>query len=129
MNNPIYKSGVAEEAVMTTGFYVNDGSTIYYIDDDGAGNLRLFYYSSVDYSKVFVNSKIGTVNYETGELKVNSLFVSGLAESDFEFIIKPQSNDILGRHNQIVNIDTEYLTLNIIQETTPLSHISSSSRT
>lgn len=129
LNNPIYKSGVAEEAVMTTGFYINNGTTIYYIDDDGVGNLRLFYYNPLDYTKVFVNSTIGTVNYTTGELKINSLFVYGLTGSDFEFIIKTQSNDVVSMHNQIVNIDPQYLTINVIQETTPLSHLVSSSRT
>jgi hypothetical protein len=129
LNNPIYKSGVPEQAVMTTGFYINNGQTVYYIDDDGVGNLRLFYYNQLDYTKVFVNSTIGTVNYITGELKVTSLFVSGLTGSDFEFIIKTQSNDIISKHNQIVNIDPTYLTINVVQETTPLSHLVSSSRT
>jgi hypothetical protein len=129
LSNPIYKSGVAEEAVMTAGFYVNNQETLHYIDDDGAGNLRLFYYNPLDYTKVFVNSKIGTVNYDTGELKVNSLFVSGLDGSDFEFIIKTQSDDVICKHNQIVNIDATFLTINIEQEVTPLSHKLASGRT
>lgn len=129
LNNAVYKSGVAEEAIMTTGFYINDSQTIHYIDDDGAGKLRLFYYSPLDYTKVFVNRSIGTVNYDTGEVKINSLFVSGLAESDFELIVKTQSNDIIGKHNQIVNIEAMHLKINIIQETTPNTHIASSSRT
>ena len=105
LNNPIYQSGVAEEAVMTNGFYINNGTTAYYIDDDGAGNLRLFYYNPLDYAKVFVNTKVGSVNYSTGELKVFSLLVSGLVESDLQFIVKPQSNDIVSTQNQIVNIE------------------------
>lgn len=129
LSNPIYKSGVAEEAVMTAGFYVNNNETVHYIDDDGAGNLRLFYYNPLDYTKVFVNSKIGTVNYDTGELKINSLFVSGVTGSDFEFIIKPQSDDVISKHNQIVNIDPTYLTINIEQEVTPLAHKLASGRT
>lgn len=130
LNNAIYKSGVAEEAVMTTGFYINNlEDKVHYIDDDGLGNLRLFYYNALDYSKIFVNSKIGTVNYDTGELKINSLTVTDLANSDFEFIIKTQSNDIVSKHNQIVNIDPTYLTINIVQETASSSHIASSSRT
>ena len=129
LSNAIYKSGVAEESVMTTGFYVNNQETIHYIDDDGAGNLRLFYYNPLDYTKVFVNSKIGTVNYDTGELKINSLFVSGLTGSDFEFIIKPQSDDIISKHNQIVNIDTTYLTINVEQEINSASHKLASGRT
>ena len=129
LSNPVYKSGVAEEAVMTAGFYINDQQTVHYIDDDGAGNLRLFYYNPLDYTKVFVNSKIGTVNYDTGELKVNSLFVTGLVDSDFEFIVKTQSDDIISKHNQIVNIDPSYLIINVEQEITPQSHKLASGRT
>ena len=128
LNNPVYKSGVAEESILTTGFYINDTDTIHYIDDDGRGKLRLFYYNPLDYTKVFVNSNIGTVNYDTGEVKLNSLFVSGLAESNFELIVKTESNDIMGMHNQIVNIEAMHLKINVIQETTPTTHIVSSSR-
>ena len=129
LNNPIYQSGVPEEAVMTTGFYINNGTTQYYIDDDGNGNLRLFYYNPLDYAKVFVNNNVGSVNYTTGELKIFSLFISGLVESNLEFIIKTQSNDIVSSQNQIVNIDSFYLNVNVIQETSPLSHTIVSSRT
>lgn len=129
LSNPVYKSGVAEESVMTTGFYVNNNETVHYIDDDGAGNLRLFYYNPLDYTKVFVNNKIGTVNYDTGELKINSLFVSGVTGSDFEFIIKLQSDDVISKHNQIVNIDPTYLTINVEQEVSPLAHKLASGRT
>lgn len=129
LNNPVYKSGVAEESIITTGFYINDTDTIYYLDDDGKGKLRLFYYNPLDYTKVFVNTNVGSVNYDTGEVKINSLFVSGLAESNFELIVKTESNDIMGMHNQIVNIELTHLKINVVQETTPTSHIVSSSRT
>jgi hypothetical protein len=129
LNNPVYQSGVAEEAVMTSGFYINNQETVYYIDDDGQGNLRLFYYNPLDYSKVFTNPKIGSVNYDTGELKVNSLFVSGLVQSDLEFIIKPQSDDVVSKHNQIVDIHAPHLKINIIQETGSGTHKFASSRT
>lgn len=129
LNNPVYKSGVAEESIITTGFYINDTDTIHYLDDDGKGKLRLFYYNPLDYTKVFVNTNVGSVNYDTGEVKINSLFVSGLAESNFELIVKTESNDIMGMHNQIVNIELAHLKINVVQETTPTSHIVSSSRT
>jgi hypothetical protein len=129
LNNAIYKAGVAEEAVMTAGFYINDQEVMHYIDDDGSGNLRLFYYNPLDYTKVFVNSKIGTVNYDTGDLKINSLFVTGVVGSDFEFIIKPESDDVVSKHNQIVNIDPTYLTINMEQEVSSISHKLASART
>lgn len=129
MGNQIYSSGVPEESVMSNAFYIDDSGVKYYIDDDALGNLRLFYYNPQDYTKVFTNLKAGTVNYTTGILVINNLFVAGIAESDLEVIIKPQSNDILSKHNQIVNINTQYLTINTIQELTGSSHQFVSSRT
>jgi hypothetical protein len=128
LNNSIYQPGVPEEAVLTNGFYVGSTDTIYYIDDDGIGNLRLFYYNPDTFVKVFVNTSIGTVNYETGELYISSLFISGIVESDLEFIIKTKSNDIVSKFNQIVNIDANLLKINVIQEMSSTDHKGSSSR-
>ena len=129
MGNRIYSSGVPIESVMTNAFYIDDTLTKYYIDDDAIGNLRLFYYNAQDFSKVFKNLTIGTVNYSTGVLIVNNLFVTGLAESNFEFIIKPQSNDIVSKQNQIVNIDYLRLSITCIPEITGTAHKFASSRT
>lgn len=129
VGNQIYASGVAEEAVMTNAFYIDDSGTKYYIDDDAIGNLRLFYYNPLDYSKVFTNTKIGTVNYMTGVVSIVNLFVTGVVESDFQIIIKPQSNDILSKHNQIVNINLDNLTINAITEISGSAHQFASSRT
>ena len=129
LNNSVFKAGVAEEAVMTNGFYINDSGVAHFIDDDGAGNLRLFYYNPLDFSKVFVNNAIGSVNYDTGQLKINALFVTGLSDSNFEFIIKPQSDDIVSVENQIVNIDSDYLTIVMEQEITSATHKLASGRT
>jgi hypothetical protein len=129
LNNPIYNSGVAEESVMTNGFYINSIDPVaHYIDDDANGNLRLFYYNPLDYTKVFVDKTIGTVNYITGELSISSLFVTGVVESDLQFIIKPQSDDIVSKENQIVNIDENMLTINVVQEVNSSSHQFASSR-
>lgn len=129
ISNQIASSGVPEEAVMTNAFYVDATGTKYYIDDDAVGNLRLFYYNPQNYSKVFTNLKIGTVNYLTGLIVVNNLFVTGVAESDLQFIIKPKSNDIVSKHNEIVDINSSYLTIVAVQEYSSLSHQFASSRT
>lgn len=129
ISNQIASSGVPEEAVMTNAFYVDATGTKYYIDDDAVGNLRLFYYNPQNYSKVFTNLKIGTVNYLTGLIVVNNLFVTGVAESDLQFIIKPQSNDIISKHNEIVDINSTYLTIVAVQEYSSLTHQFASSRT
>jgi len=129
ISNQIYSSGVPEQSVMTNAFYIDSTGVKYYIDDDAAGNLRLFYYNPQDYSKVFTNLKIGTVNYLTGTIVVNNLFVTGVVESDLQFIIKPQSNDILSKHNEIVNISLDYLSISTVQELSGSTHQFASSRT
>jgi len=129
IGNRIYSSGVPVEAVMTNAFYIDDSGTKYYIDDDALGNLRLFYYNPLDYSKVFTNLKIGTVNYTAGTISITNLFVTGVAESNLEVIIKPQSNDILSKHNQIVNISLDNLTIKVVSELSGTSHQFASSRT
>lgn len=128
LNNPIFTAGVPEEAVITEGFYISNDNVPHYIDDDGNGKLRLFYLNPSDFSKVFVNASVGTVNYDTGELNIPSLFLYGLVSSDFEFIIKPRSNDIVGVFNQIVNIDSNRLSINLIQESASSSHKVATSR-
>lgn len=127
MSNPIYSAGVPEEAVLTNGFYINS-DVVYYIDDDGIGNLRLFYVDQTTYEKVIVNSKVGTVDYENGILIVNSLYVSGIVESELQFIIKTQSNDIISKNNQIVDINNLYLTVTSVRETSSAFHKATSSR-
>lgn len=129
IGNPIYNSGVAEESVMTNPFNIDESGVSHYIDDDALGNLRLFYYNPKDYSKVFVNSKVGTVNYKMGQLVINSLFVTSVVESDLEIIIKPQSNDIISKHNQIVIISAKHLEINTVQELAGTTHSFASSRT
>jgi hypothetical protein len=127
MGNPIYFSGVPEEAVMTNGFYIDNTQVKHYIDDDAAGNLRLFYYNEADYTKVFKDLKIGTVEYDTGFLDIPNIFISGVVESDLEIIIKPQSNDVVSKHNQIVDINTINITMS--EEITGSTHKFASSRT
>ena len=117
LNNPIYDAGVAEEAILTNGFFIDATDRVYYIDDDGVGKLRLFYYSSDTYKKVFASTNYGTINYQSGIITVNNLNVKGVVESNLEFIVKPHSNDILSKQNQIVIIDENLLNVTAIRET------------
>ena len=125
--NSIYSSGVPEESILTNGFYINS-TTVYYIDDDGVGNLRLFYIDPTSYEKIVVNSSLGTVDYVNGKIVVNNLYVSGIVESELQIIAKLQSNDIVSKNNQIVDINSSYLKVTSIAETSGITHRSASSR-
>ena len=124
--NPIYTEHVAESAVKSHGFYVDGSTYIHYLEDDGVGNMQLFRHSDAEVNPplgviqnhVIVNPTIGTVDYATGYIKIQNLNITALAETTFEIIIKPQSNDVVSAFHQIARIEPSRLTISSIIDTT-----------
>jgi len=116
--NPIYNEKVPEEAFTSTGFYIDNTNIVYYLDDDGIGNIRLYSVIANTGTKVFKNLSIGTIDYENGTITVRGLRITNLLEANFYFIIKTQSYDVISVRNQIVDIPAERVTVNIIQDKT-----------
>lgn len=116
LGNPIYNELVPEEAFNTTGFYIDASDTIYYLDDDGLGNIRLYSKILSTGEKVYKNAKIGTVNYSTGVVSISGLRITNLVDPNFYFIIKTQSYDVVSVRNQIVNIPSDRITVNVIED-------------
>lgn len=117
MINPIYQSTIPQESVLTTGFYIPNSANVHYIDDDGQGKLRLFHLDA-NQNKVIVNAAIGTVTYSTGSIIVRDLTITSMADAAFEFVIKPDSYDVVPAYNQIVQVARAYLTVNVVNDFT-----------
>jgi hypothetical protein len=117
MINPIFNSTIPAESVLSTGFYIPNSANIHYIDDDGQGNLRLFYFDAQQ-NKFIVNPTIGEVNYSKGTLIVRNLTITSMADIKFEFILKPESYDVVTAYNQIVQISRTYLNVNVVNDMT-----------
>lgn len=122
--NPIYSSGQPEDSITTTAFYI-DGDTVneYYIDDDGKGNLRLYYLVSAT-ERNYVNNNIGTVTYSTGTINVPTLNITSLGTgvTAFKFFIKPSSYDVVTARNQISVILDDEITVNVITDSFSLGN-------
>jgi hypothetical protein len=95
----------------STGFKIDgDTTNIYFLDDDGNGNVRR--YSLSDSVRTYANSTQGTIDYSTGAITINSLNVSvvenirGAASTVIELTVTPSSNDVVPVRDQILNIDT-----------------------
>jgi hypothetical protein len=95
----------------STGFKVDgDTSTIFFLDDDGQGNVRR--YSLSGSIRIYANNTQGTISYATGQVTLNSLNVAsienirGAASTVIELTVIPQSNDVVPVRDQILNIDT-----------------------
>lgn len=111
--NPIYNS-LSEISVYTSGFYILGSDLIHYIEDDGAGNLRLFYYANL--TKQIVNAKIGTVNYSKGIIEVTGVFITSIIGAELNFTITPSSYDIVSVLDQLVEIPLNFITVNAISD-------------
>ena len=112
-SNPLYNPHSGHNAsdggiIASTGFYLG-GTTEYFFDDDGAGNLRI--YSLVDAARVYFDSEAGTVDYSDGTVKINPLSITNMSNVDGLVLGKirvtaiPNSNDIIPVRNQLLEID------------------------
>ena len=106
----------------STGFKIDgDADTIYFLDDDGQGNIRR--YSLSGSTRTYANNTQGTIDYSTGAITINSLNVSvvenirGAASTVIELTVTPQSNDVVPVRDQILNIDTANSTITVEADT------------
>ena len=114
-NNPFFHPHDGHNAdaggiIASTGFFIDGGSTEYFFDDDGKGNLRI--YSLVAGVRTYLNGQAGTVDYTNGVIKINSVQITSVSNVDgststrFRITVLPDSNDVIPVRNQLLEIDT-----------------------
>jgi hypothetical protein len=92
-----------------------------FFDDDGAGNLRIYYL--VSGVRTYHSETSGTVNYVTGLVSVNPVYITSVSNVDnnastaIRLTASPGSNDIVGKRNQIIEIDVINTTITGGQDT------------
>ena len=103
-------NSVAGGIIASTGFSLNDdGTTEYFFDDDGSGNLRIYSLSGL--TRVYFNSFAGTVDYANGKITIGSLNITSISNVDgststqIRITVLPASNDIIPVRNQVIEID------------------------
>jgi hypothetical protein len=114
--NPVYQSP-AGGSINTTGFFIDSTDTIYYISDDGIGRLFLYSLIPLTQQKVIKNANIGSVNYQTGQIKVNGLYLTNLAQTNLYFMIKTSSYDVIPVRNQLIDIPNARITVSVVEDT------------
>ena len=108
--NPHSGHNSAAGGILTsTGFKVTGSNEEMFLDDDGQGNVRRFYL--VSGVKTYANNTQGTIDYNTGQVTLNSLNIAsisnirGAASTVVEITVVPASNDVVPVRDQIVEID------------------------
>jgi len=97
--------------VSSTGFKITNDDSLneHFLDDDGAGNIRVYYLSGT--TRIYTDSTFGTINYTTGEIILTSAHITSISNVDgatstrVRITVRPNSNDIVPVRNQILSID------------------------
>ncbi len=117
--NPHSGHNASAGGILTsTGFKIDGNNNEMFLDEDGMGNVRRYYMNAG--IKVYENINQGTIDYETGTVTVNSLNIAsvsnirGKAATSIEIIVEPLSRDIVPVRNQVIEVDTD--TLSVISE-------------
>lgn len=109
--NPVTGYNASNGGILqSSGFKINgDNTNIYYLDDDGAGNIRR--YRLTGSTRIYAAANQGTINYTTGQITLNTLNITsienirGSSSTFIELTVVPKSNDIVPVRDQTLEID------------------------
>ena len=120
--NAIHNPHSGHTSVLSsTGFKVTGSENEMFLDDDSNGNVRRYYL--INGVKTYANATQGTVNYETGQVTINSLNVASISNirnvvsNVIEITVSPSSNDIVPVRNQVIEIDISNSNITVEQDT------------
>ncbi len=114
-SNALYNphSGHDSEAggiLESTGFLISGDTNEMFLNDDGMGNIRMFYLVGGT-TKTYKDNTAGTIDYKNGLVTLTSLDITsvsnvdGASSTEIRVIVKPESNDIIAVRNQVLEID------------------------
>ena len=113
-NNPLYNphsghNDLGGGIIASTGFKIDGRTEEMFFDDDGKGNLRMYYLQGS--ARTYYATQAGTVNYSTGVVSTNAYKfssvsnVDGLTSTQIRMTATPNSNDVVPVRNQLLEID------------------------
>jgi len=99
----------ADRGVFSTSF-IKDGLTCQ-LEDDGLGNIRIVRLTS---NSNFEVVKIGTIDYTTGDVKINNLSVDSFNGSGIKLYVKLTSRDYSSTLKNILKIKPEDISVTVV---------------
>lgn len=120
LGNAIKNSRTFEEAVLSSGFYIEGNSNICFIEDlpptlGHIGTMRMFYRDGAN-NKIYLRD-VGTIDYDKGIIIINNITIVALYTSEFKLVIVPAINDVESNKNQFVQIPSNKVSINPIVDT------------
>ena len=105
----------------STGFKISGNDNELFLDEDGRGNIRLYYL--VGSVRNYLDSTAGTIDYSSGQVVITSLNITsisnvdGVASTSVRVAVTPESKDIVAVRDQVLEIDLENSSVSSIVDT------------
>ena len=117
--NRIKQGTSTKPTVISSGFkIVGDDFNTYYLNDDGASSLRLYYVKGTGEYE-YVDGLWGTVDYSMGEIVINDLIISStsVANNQLQISGTPESNDIISLRETYLTEGIDKTTVSVVEDT------------
>ena len=96
--------GVTKPYNISSSKFTFANRTNCYFDDDGLGNIRIYYLSGTS-TRNYILNNAGTVDYNTGLIVLNNLLITDYDGDYLELVIDPEEYFVTPVRNQILLID------------------------
>ena len=117
--NRVNQQSSTDPAIISSGFkIVGDDINTYYLNDDGAGTLRLYYVKGTGEFE-YIDGLWGSVDYDMGEIVINDLILQSTVVANNTLQIKavPKSNDLVSLRETYITLGIDNSVITVVEDT------------
>ena len=117
--NRVNQQTSTDPAIISSGFkIVGDDINTYYLNDDGAGTLRLYYVKGTGEFE-YIDGLWGSVDYDMGEIVINDLILQSTAVTNNTLQLKavPKSNDLVSLRETYITLGIDNSVITVVEDT------------
>ena len=117
--NRINMQTTTNPAIASSGFkIVGDDVNTYYLNDDGAGTLRLYYVKGTGEFE-YIDGLWGSVDYDMGEIVINDLILQSTVVTNNTLQLKavPKSNDLVSLRETYITLGIDNSVITVVEDT------------
>ena len=117
--NRINQQTSTNPSIMSSGFkIVGDDVNTYFLNDDGAGVLRLYYVKGTGEFE-YIDGLWGSVDYDMGEIVINDLIIQSTSVTNNTLQIKatPKSNDLVSLRETYITMGIDNTVITVVEDT------------
>ena len=117
--NRVNQQTSTDPAIISSGFkIVGDDINTYYLNDDGAGTLRLYYVKGTGEFE-YIDGLWGSVDYDMGEIVINDLILQSTVVTNNTLQLKavPKSNDLVSLRETYITLGIDNSVITVVEDT------------